>query len=250
MSKQMNRRQFLKTIGAAGIATVVIGGLEGCQSPASPTATTTLVSPTPTTPGSASSVTAPDAYIFFTEPESAFVEAAVARIIPKDDLGPGALEAGVSYFIDHQLAGGYGIYARHYTQGPWLAATPQQGYQMRYIPREIYRIGISEVNAYSMTTNQKTFDQLASAQQDDLLKGLEGGTIKLASMPAALFFTTMRNDTMDGFFADPIYGGNKGKVGWLLVGFPGVPTSYKDQITQFNVPYTGPTVSLVEAEMA
>ena len=106
------------------------------------------------------------------------------------------------------------------------------------------------MNAYSMTANQKTFDQLDSTQQDDLLKGLEGGTIKLTSVPSVLFFSTLRNDTMDGFFADPVYGGNRDKVGWKLVGFPGVAMSYKEFITQFNVPYTGPVHSIAEAEIA
>jgi len=36
---------------------------------------------------------------FFSSTETSFVEAAVARIIPADELGPGAKEAGVADFI-------------------------------------------------------------------------------------------------------------------------------------------------------
>src|SRR6516164_6604505 len=60
-------------------------------------------------------------YTFFTAEEVAFVKAAVARLIPADDLGPGALEADVPYFLDQQLAGVYGAGARYYSEGPFGA---------------------------------------------------------------------------------------------------------------------------------
>src|SRR5438105_4545845 len=70
-------------------------------------------------------------YQFFTAVEAAFIDAAVARLIPKDDLGPGAKEAGATLFIDRQLAGSFGSGERWYMQGPWPEGTKSQGYQTR-----------------------------------------------------------------------------------------------------------------------
>ena len=66
-------------------------------------------------------------YMYLTQPEVAFVEAAVARLIPADELGPGAKEAGVACFIDRQLVGAWGTMAKMYRQGPWPEGTPQPG---------------------------------------------------------------------------------------------------------------------------
>ena len=60
----------------------------------------------------------PRPYMFLSQTEVAFLDAAVSHLIPKDELGPGAKEAGVTYFIDQQLFGGYGSMAKKYTQGP------------------------------------------------------------------------------------------------------------------------------------
>ena len=80
--------------------------------------------------------------MFFSAAEVAFVDAAVARLIPADELGPGAKEAGVTYFIDQQLFGGWGAMAKMYRQGPHPEGTPQQGYQSPLTPQEIYRAAI------------------------------------------------------------------------------------------------------------
>ena len=71
-------------------------------------------------------------YDYFTPAEAAFVEAASARMIPSDALGPGALEAGVPVFIDRQLAGDFGNATRMYMQGPWAKGEKTQGYQSRF----------------------------------------------------------------------------------------------------------------------
>ncbi len=85
-------------------------------------------------------------YVFFTAEEAAFIEAATARLIPKDDLGPGAREAGVPLFLDRQLAGAFGRAARWYMQGPWAKGTPTQGYQSRMTPAELYRAAIKAID--------------------------------------------------------------------------------------------------------
>ena len=81
-------------------------------------------------------------YLYLLEPEIRFLEAAVEHLIPTDELGPGARDAGVVVYIDRQLAGTWGVHGRKYRGGPWLEGTPQQGYQSRFTPQEVYRIAI------------------------------------------------------------------------------------------------------------
>ena len=64
--------------------------------------------------------------------------------------------------------------------------------------------------------------QLNAARQDEVIRGLELGEATEFAWPTAQeFFNTIRTHTMEGMFADPIYGGNKDFAGWRLVGFPG-----------------------------
>src|SRR5437016_12060423 len=123
-------------------------------------------------------------YMYLTQPEVAFVEAAVARLIPADELGPGAKEAGVATFIDQQLFGGWGTMAKMYRQGPHPEGTPQQGYQSPLTPQEIYRAAIREINSLA----PKPFDKLAAGEQDELLRRLEDGKLALESVPGRFFF--------------------------------------------------------------
>jgi gluconate 2-dehydrogenase gamma chain len=85
-------------------------------------------------------------YLFFNKQEAQFVEAAVSRLIPKDDQWGGALEAGVPNYIDKQLAGSWGAGERLYRSGPWQPGTPQQGYQLPFTPAEFYRTGLRALN--------------------------------------------------------------------------------------------------------
>ncbi len=190
----------------------------------------------------------PEAYTYFSQPEAAFVEAAVERLIPTDALGPGAKSAGVAFFIDQQMGGAYGTAAKTYRAGPWAQGTPNQGYQLRQTPAELYRQAIAAVNAYCVTTFQATFDKLTADQQDTVLHGLDGGTIKFDLVPAKIWFDMLLQNTQEGFFSDPLYGGNRNKVGWKLLGFPGVPAYYADKIGQHNVPYNVEPVSIADIQ--
>jgi gluconate 2-dehydrogenase gamma chain len=179
----------------------------------------------------------PEAYAYFTPPEVAFVEAAVERLIPTDAHGPGAKQAGVAYYIDQQLAGRYGRGDTMYTQGPWGAGLPTQGYQLRYTPADVYRLGIAATNAYTMKTYDKRFDRLDAAHQNTVLSALENGSITFDGPPAQTFFNFLLGDTVQGFFADPMYGGNRNKIGWKTIGFPGVGAVYYTTIDKQNAPY-------------
>src|SRR5262249_36258086 len=91
------------------------------------------------------------AYTYLTGPEVRFLDAAAERLIPTDENGRGGRDAGVSCYIDRQLASVWGTHGRNYRSGPWLEGTPEQGYQSRLTPQEVYRIGIREINEYCRT---------------------------------------------------------------------------------------------------
>lgn len=189
------------------------------------------------------------AFGYLTQPEIRFLDAAVERLIPADELGPGAKAAGVAYYIDQQLASVWGSHGRNYRGGPWPEGTPEQGFQSRLTPRELYRAAIREVNVHCLTQHGKAFEFLASQQQDDVLKALESGAVGLPSLSSKLFFGLLLRNTMEGYFADPIYGGNRDKAGWKLIGFPGVPaSSYNDLIDEHNTEYRVEPVSLLDIQ--
>ena len=228
MTEASNRRRFLKSVGAIGGAAALPASAVA-QAPHSQHASPGKQQP---------------AYMFFHPAEIQFIEAAVARLIPADELGPGAKEAGVAYFIDQQLFGGWGAMAKMYRQGPWPEGTPQQGYQSPLTPREVYRIGIPAVNQYCATRYRTSFHELNQGQQDEVLRGLDEGKIELEGVRAQFFFNLLLANTIEGFFADPVYGGNRDKVGWKLVGFPGVAAAYTALVEKHGVPYDAVPVSI------
>jgi len=136
--------------------------------------------------------------------------------------------------------------AKKYTQGPWPEGTPQQGYQSPLTPAAVYRAGIRDTNNHCRKTYGKSFDALSRAQQDEVLKGLDGGKIELVQVRSPFFFNMLLNNTIEGFFADPVYGGNRDKAGWKLVGFPGVAAVYTTFIEKHNVPYKAQPVSIAD----
>jgi gluconate 2-dehydrogenase gamma chain len=172
---------------------------------------------------------------FFTPDEGNFIDAAVARLIPKDELGPGAKEAGVTTFLDRQLAGPYGKGSDWYMQGPWEHGTKTQGYQSRRKPAELYRAAISAIDDYcSDQYSGRKFAALTGDEQDKVLKGVEGGDITLKGVDGKTFFTMFLQNTTEGFFSDPIYGGNRDMAGWKLIGFPGVRYDYRPYVKKHN----------------
>jgi gluconate 2-dehydrogenase gamma chain len=224
MSDHPNRRDFLRTVGtvgATGIAAAV-----GAESPADAQAQTAAKA----APAAAVS----HAYTFLTAPEAAFIEAAVDRLIPADDLTPGGTDCGVATFIDRQLAGAWGSGDRMYMQGPWDKGVPTQGYQSPMTPAEFFRAGIAATNAYCRKTLQKEFDRLAADQQVKVLQDMEQGRAALDGVPAQEFFNLLLATTMQGFFADPVYGGNRDKVAWKMIGFPGVVAIYSEHIKTYR----------------
>jgi gluconate 2-dehydrogenase gamma chain len=221
-STDPSRRAFLKTVA---VLVPAVGVLGSCR----------------TTNPSAQA----GAPVYFSHAEKDFVDAATRRLIPDDALGAGANEAGVTQFIDLQLAGAYGRAERWYMQGPWPTGTDQQGFQLKYTPAQIYREAIGGIEAHCTQQYGKAFAQLTSAQQDEVLHALEDDKVKLANVPAKTFFALLWQNTQEGYLADPAYGGNRDFAGWKLIGFPGPRYNYVEEIGKFGQPYAQPFVSLV-----
>jgi gluconate 2-dehydrogenase gamma chain len=190
-----------------------------------------------------------NAYNFLTPPEIAFLDAAAERLIPTDELGPGGRDAGVTVYIDRQLFSAWGTHGRNYRSGPWLEGTPEQGFQSRLTPQEIYRIGIREINDHCRAAHGKPFDQLPPDKQDEILKALEKNQVALPSLSSKLFFDLLWRNTEEGFFADQMYGGNRSKAGWKLIGFPGVPSgAYREHLDKPEA-YRAEPVSILDIQL-
>jgi len=193
----------------------------------------------------------PLGWYYFNPSEAATVEAIVDRFIPGDQLSPGGKDCGCAVFIDRQLAGSFGQASRLYTKGPFMPGLPTQGYQGDLTPAGRYRLGLQALNDYTNATYKKDFRALTGEQQDEVLAGMDNRKITLKLKPGFStkeFFELMLQNTMEGFFADPLYGGNRNMAGWKMVGFPGARYDYRDHIGKHNVPYPKGPVSIYGME--
>jgi gluconate 2-dehydrogenase gamma chain len=170
-----------------------------------------------------------DTFRFFTEVELNFIVPAIDRLIPRDPHGPSASEANVHIFLDRQLAGLYGRGDHFYLGGPWPEGTPEQGYQGRLSPAQLYRISIPAVERYVHDNLAKSaFRLLSPGIQDKVLSKLESGEVKLSGVPGTVFFAMFLQNVLEGYFSDPIYGGNKDMGAWKMIGFPGAHYDYRE----------------------
>jgi gluconate 2-dehydrogenase gamma chain len=182
-------------------------------------------------------------YLFFNSEEAAFIEAAVARLIPKDDEWGGALEAGVPSYMDKQLGGAWGAGERLYRSGPWQPGTPSQGYQLPFTPAELFHTALHAINR---ELAQTPFAQMSPQQQDDYLKSLEAGGKDLGGVPSDVFFAHLWEGALEGYFSDPAYGGNRNMLSWRMIGFPGAYASYYDLVDRHGIKVERPPTSLAE----
>ena len=251
MSERLSRRHLIKVAGVAGAA-----GLTGpaLAQPAERQTPGMGEPPVAARPGLPPEIGAelhhqPAAplYFFFTEPEAAFVRAAADRLIPPDEQWPGAGDAGVVEYIDRQLAGAYGNGAGIYLDGPWQQGTPEQGYQLRYTPAELYRVAIAAINRHlADELDGRGLPDLEPEEQDQALERMESGEIQIEELPVQVFFETLLANTIEGFFADPAYGGNRDMVGWRMVGFPGAYGQYAFEVEQHGMIWDHPPVSMAD----
>lgn len=222
----LSRRGLLLTGGGASVAPLV------CGASAQPAAPADAQRPP---------------FEFFTAPEAALVTAAVDRLIPADADFAGAVGAGVPTFIDRQLAGSYGAGHRLYRQGPFAQGTPEQGYQLPFTPAELYRAGLAAFADWARQGYGSAFEALDGALQDEALGKLESGEAGFATVPSALFFETLLANTIEGFFADPMHGGNRDMVGWRMVGFPGPYAGYTELVDRHNLRFDSAPRGIAQA---
>jgi gluconate 2-dehydrogenase gamma chain len=184
-------------------------------------------------------------YVFFTSDEAAFIEAAAVRIVPPDPTGPSALEAGVPLFLDRQLAGDYGTGARWYMQGPFGKSTGTQGYQAKWPPAGFHRAAIKAIGDHLAANNGQPFHKRDAAAQDAFLKDLQAGKVDLgADVDAKAYFTLLLQNVMEGYFSDPIYGGNRDLSAWKMIGFSGARYDQRPFVLAYNKPYPLPPVGI------
>jgi gluconate 2-dehydrogenase gamma chain len=278
--QRLNRRTFMQGTGAV----VAASSLTAAGAALHPTLAQDA---TPSAAGSPETMPSPmagmsgmegqvdplaDGFTHFSPPDAAVIEAAAARIIPTDDNGPGATEAGVVYFIDRQLAKERrGYTGPIYERGPWVEGLPTQGDQSALSIPDRFRIGIAGMDAYAQQKYGAIFAKLSTDQQDQILTDMEKGVpdtfdgTSIQSFPpipmstgtestqaagpvgigADAFFSLLKEYVMAGFFADPVHGGNRDMVGWKLIGFPGAQGFvYNDWILRYGEEFTGEYKSL------
>jgi hypothetical protein len=174
----LSRREMLKRVVVAGAAASL---------PAPGTAVASAQPPA-------------DSFETLTADEGATLRAVVARLIPSDERGPGALEAGAATYIDRALAG------------------PLAG------SLEAYRGGLAALDRYARSSRAARFAALDPVVQDALLSDLEANVATGFTPGAAAFFNLLLTHTVQGTFSDPAHGGNVDFIGWRMLGYPGVRT--------------------------
>ena len=119
-------------------------------------------------------------------------------------------------------------------EGPFQKGTAEQGDQSPLVPQQRYRQGLAALDRYVQQTSQKRFKELTPQQQDALLAAMEAGKVHFEGFDAQSLFIEVLNNTMEGFFADPIYGGNRDMASWKMLGFPGARYDYRPYIERHN----------------
>ena len=159
---------------------------------------------------------------FFNHDDAATIAAFTERLMPGAPGKPGAHDAGVLNYIDLALSGAYADL------------------------QDFYRRGLAQLDAYCRKTYNESFVRLEAARQDDVIAALEAGkATEFTWHTAQEFFNTVRTHTMEGMFADPIYGGNKDFAGWRLVSFPGAQPIFTTTDMQSRQAFTrAPIVGL------
>ncbi len=235
---EIERRRFLLGAGLAGTA-VAASLAPGLRSPAQ--------AQQPAGGAVAASNAEPNPMLVLTATEAAFLAAVADTMIPADELSPSGSDCGVVTFIDRQLASAWGGGAKMYRSGPFRKGKPEQGYQLALTPLEFFQVGIKAANEWSRKTYGKDYDRLPAADRAAALTAMQDGKAEFAGFSSRGFFGQLLAITMQGFFADPVYGGNRDKASWKMLGFPGLPATYADTFEQYrDKRYTGVPQSIVD----
>jgi len=241
------RRSFLKGAGAAGSAVAGAAIAGRLAEPAAAQSPGHEARPNQAASNPAPADAAPETWLTFTSADAAFIVAAVDALIPADELSPSGSECGVATYIDRQLASAWGGGAKMYRSGPFHKGKPEQGYQQPLAPREYFLAGIAAANEWTRKTYGKDFDRLAPADRVAALTAMEEGKAEFRNFSSRGFFARLLTMTKEGFFADPVYGGNRNKVAWKMIGFPGLPATYARLIDEYrDKPYVADPQSIAD----
>jgi len=225
MSDAIQRRQFLIGAGGATLAAAVSPSAPAAETPASP--------PMPPTQQAASGAPI-DTFQILSAGEVAFLGAVADTMIPADELSPSGSDCGVVVYIDRQLAGAYGAGARIYTAGPFQPSQPGLGWQSPVPPLAFFRAAIAEADRWCKAHYGHSLDHLTEADRTAALKAMEKGDASFKGVSSKIFFTELLQLVMEGFFSDPIYGGNRDKASWRMIGYPGLPATYRESIEPYR----------------
>jgi gluconate 2-dehydrogenase gamma chain len=152
-----------------------------------------------------------NALVSLSSAEAETLRAIIARIIPADENGPGALEARADRFIDRALAG----------------ALKNQ--------RSVYAEGLSAVETYAKGLKGSNFAKLTAADQDAILTDMQANRATGFTGGSGQFFNVVRTHTIQGTFSDPFYGGNDNFIGWELIGYPGARVAVSQNLQRIDI---------------
>lgn len=218
MSKHDSTRRSFLVRAAVGAGAVAGSGLV-------PDVYAQTVQEHSATPPSQSHPTSIQHGAFFNFEQATTISAFTERLMPGALGKPGAREAGVLNYIDLALAGAY------------------------VDLQDFYRRGLAQLDAYCHSAYKKPFVQLEGIQQDEVITALEHDKASGFSWPTAQeFFNVVRTHTMEGMFADPLYGGNRDFSGWRLVGFPGAQGTFTPVDLQNKQTFTRAPIAGLQAQ--
>jgi gluconate 2-dehydrogenase gamma chain len=163
--------------------------------------------------------------------ETQWLIAAVARLIPADASGGGAIEARAHVYIDRALTGAYA----------------------KFLP--VYRSGLAALQALAHAEGAHDAREMSPIRLDAILARMESGAVKerltdashsaidLATGGAA-FFNLLLRHSVEGTFGDPVHGGNHNFIGWKLIGYSGLQLFYSESEQAMNAPKDRPNRSV------
>lgn len=227
LDNRSSRRTFIKNSGLT-VGGVVLGGALGSLFIKDDKSTTT----TETHNHAATPTANPNvALMFFTPNQYQVTQAAVERIFPADSNGPGAKELNAAIYIDHQLAGPWGSNVKDYRLGAFYKAEENQGPQTKILRKDLFLAGLDSLNKYSNEQFEADFKELEATQQDEVLQAFSEGKVELyGKVSSSQFFSLLRTLTLEGVYADPMYGGNDKMLGWSMRKYPGSRMQYVAEI--------------------
>lgn len=170
------------------------------------------------------------------DPEAAaFLELLVDHMVPPDEHSPKGTDMGVHTFMGNVLTSSWARGDRTYLDGPWKEGTASQGYQGRLTPLELVLTGIAQTNACCRRMYGAAFHQVTDMQREKIMLGLQRDELSFENEPSAKdFFDVIYSLVVEGMFSDPIYGGNRGKAAWKMVGFPGLSPGYRRHLVVYR----------------